>query len=303
MSWLTDIEPDASAPHGVVDLVVEPGVKDLGSFRVRRALPSERRRMIGPFIFLDHMGPAVFDPGQGMDVRPHPHIGLATLTYLVEGGIRHRDTLGSVADIAPGDVNWMTAGRGIAHSERTAPELRAAGQQMQGIQSWIALPRAHEEDAPGFFHHDAAALPHLDDAGVRLRMIVGHGYGVRSPVATDWSMLYADVALDAGRALPLPDEHAERGVYVVDGQVEVAGEGYDAHRLLVFRPGDRITLRAVLPSRVILLGGEPMDGPRHLWWNFVHSSKDRIEAAKADWRAGRFGVVPGEGREFIPLLD
>lgn len=301
MSWLTDIEPRAEATGGLVDLVVEPGVKDLGGFRVRRALPSEQRRMVGPFIFLDHMGPARFEPGEGMDVRPHPHIGLATLTYLVEGGIRHRDTLGTVADIAPGDVNWMTAGRGIAHSERTAPERRASGLRMQGIQSWIALPRAHEEDAPAFFHHDAGDLPHLDDQGVRLRLIVGHAYGQRSPVATDWSMVYADAALDAGRSLPLPDEHAERAVYVVDGEIEVAGEAFGAHRLLVFRPGDRITVRAKTASRLIVLGGEPMDGPRHLWWNFVHSSKDRIEAAKADWRAGRFGLVPGDDREFIPL--
>ncbi len=301
MSWLTDIEPSAEATGGHVDLVVEPGVKDLGSFRVRRALPSEQRRMVGPFIFLDHMGPARFEPGDGMDVRPHPHIGLATLTYLVEGGIRHRDTLGTVADIAPGDVNWMTAGRGIAHSERTAPERRASGQRMQGIQSWIALPRAHEEDAPAFFHHDAGDLPHLDDQGVRLRLIVGQAYGQRSPVATDWSMVYADAALDAGRSLPLPDQHAERAVYVVAGEIEIAGEAFGAHRLLVFRPGDRITVRAKTASRLIVLGGEPMDGPRHLWWNFVHSSKDRIEAAKADWRAGRFGLVPDDDREFIPL--
>ncbi len=303
MSWLTDISPDGSGTQGHVELVVEPGVKDLGSFRVRRALPSEQRRMVGPFIFLDHMGPAHFDPGQGMDVRPHPHIGLATLTYLVEGGIRHRDTLGTVADIAPGDVNWMTAGRGIAHSERTAPEQRASGLRMQGLQSWIALPRAHEEDTPAFYHHSAQDLPHLDERGVRLRLIVGHAYGQRSPVETDWDMVYADVALDAGRALPLPDEHAERAVYIVDGEVGIAGEQFAAHRLLVFRPGDRITLRAASPCRLIVLGGEPMDGPRHLWWNFVHSSKDRIEAAKADWRAGRFGLVPGDEREFIPLPE
>jgi redox-sensitive bicupin YhaK (pirin superfamily) len=304
MSWLTDMTGQgASSPDGAVDIVVEPGVKDLGGFRVRRALPSTQRMMVGPFIFLDHMGPAVFEPGHGIDVRPHPHIGLATLTYLIEGGIRHRDTLGSVVDIAPGEVNWMTAGRGIVHSERTAPDMRATGQHMQGIQSWIALPRAHEEDAPGFFHHGAAELPHLDDTGVRLRLIVGHAYGARSPVATDWSMLYADVALDAGRALPLPDEHAERAVYVVDGEVDVAGEAYGAHRLLVFRPGDRITLRALRPSRLILLGGEPMDGPRHLWWNFVHSSKDRIESAKADWQAGRFDKVPGDEEAFIPLPE
>ena len=299
MSFLTGIEPGT----GAAELVIEPSVKDLGSFRVRRALPHASRRMVGPFIFLDHMGPAVFEPGQGMDVRPHPHIGLATLTYLVEGGIRHRDTLGSVADIAPGDVNWMTAGRGIAHSERTAPGQRATGLRMQGIQSWIALPRAHEEDAPAFYHHDAAGLPHLADTGVSLRLIVGHAYGAISPVQTNWSMLYADVELDQGRALPLPDDHAERAVYILDGELDIAGERHTSNRLLVFRPGDRITLKATTPTRLILLGGEPMDGPRHLWWNFVHSSKDRIEAAKADWRAGRFGLVPGDEREFIPLPE
>ncbi len=303
MSWLTDYAADRHAPEGAVDIVIDPATKDLGAFRVRRALPAIARRMVGPFVFLDHMGPAMFAPGQGVDVRPHPHIGLATLTYLTEGSIRHRDSLGTLADIAPGEVNWMTAGRGIVHSERSAPERLASGQTMQGIQSWMALPKAHEEDAPAFYHHSAAELPLLQDTGVSVRMIVGHGYGVSSPVKTDWSMLYADAQLTAGAALPLPNEHAERAVYVISGTIEIAGETYGAHKLLVFRPGDRITLRAVADGQLLLLGGEPMDGPRHLWWNFVHSSKDRIEAAKADWKSGRFAPVPGDDAEFIPLPE
>jgi redox-sensitive bicupin YhaK (pirin superfamily) len=299
MSWLTDATPDG--PDGAVDLVIKPVTKDLGGFRVQRVLPSPLRQLIGPFIFLDHLGPAVFGPGHGIDVRPHPHIGLATLTYLVEGRIRHRDSVGSDQEIVPGDVNWMTAGRGIAHSERSDAD-RTAARTMSGIQSWVALPRAHEESAPGFFHHAGGSLPVLRDGGVTVRLIAGSAYGATSPVATLSSMVYADVTMDAGSSLPLPGEHAERGIYLLQGAVSIGGEGYGPHRLLVFRPGDAITVRADVATRLIVLGGEPMDGPRHLWWNFVHSSKDRIEAAKADWRAGRFGEVPGE-QEFIPLPE
>ncbi len=302
MSWLTDVEPTVGS-SGAVDIVIEPGVKDLGGFRVRRALPSARRRMVGPFIFLDHMGPARFAVGEGIDVRPHPHIGLATLTYLMAGSILHRDTLGSSQDITPGDVNWMTAGRGIAHSERSSLASRASARGMAAVQSWVALPRAHEEAAPGFFHHDRSQLPHLQDSGTALRLIVGAAYGQTSPVRTFSHMFYADASLAANAALPLPAEHAERAVYVLEGEVEIAGETYGAHVLLVFRPADAITVRATRPSRILLLGGEPMDGPRHIWWNFAHSSQDRIEQAKADWKAGRFGLVPGDEREFIPLPD
>ena len=299
MSWLTE----ADGAVGAVDLVIEPGVKDLGSFRVRRALPSVQRRMVGPFVFLDHVGPSVFGPGQALDVRPHPHIGLATLTYLTEGSIFHRDTLGSAATILPGAVNWMTAGRGIAHSERTDPVALATERRLCGIQSWVALPRAHEETAPAFHHHEGEALPLLEDTGLSVRLIAGSAYGRAAAVATFSETLYADAVLRQGAALPLPREHAERAVYVLEGAVEIAGEHFAANRLLVFRPGDAITLRALADARVLLLGGEPMDGPRHLWWNFVHSSKDRIEQAKADWRAGRFGLVPGDEEEFIPLPD
>lgn len=299
MSWLS--LPDAGMAEGHVDLVVAPSTKDLGDgFRVRRALPSAGRRMVGPFVFLDHMGPAILPPGKGLDVRPHPHIGLATLTYLTEGQILHRDSLGVVQPIDPGDVNWMTAGRGIVHSERTEAGLRATGHTLTGIQSWIALPRAHEETAPGFVHRGAGELLHLTDRGVGVRVIVGSMFGQTSPIESFSAMFYADAHLDAGAAIPLPADYAERAAYVIGGEVEIAGEIFGEHRLLVFRPGDAITIRATQPARVLLLGGEPMDGPRHLWWNFVHSSKDRIEAAKADWKAGRFDAVPGED-EFIPL--
>lgn len=305
MSWLSlpDATPDAGPNANSVDLVVEPSTKDLGDgFRVRRALPSVGRRMVGPFVFLDHMGPAILAPGKGLDVRPHPHIGLATLTYLTQGQILHRDSLGVVQPIDPGDVNLMTAGRGIVHSERTEAGLRAHGHTLTGIQSWIALPKAHEETAPGFVHRSAGDLPQVSDRGVDLRLIVGSLFGQTSPVATLSDMFYADAHMATGATMPLPADHAERAAYVIEGEVEIAGETYGAHRLLVFRPGDAITLRATAPLRILLLGGEPMDGPRHLWWNFVHSSKDRIEAAKADWKAGRFDAVPGEG-EFIPLPD
>ncbi|MBN8892062.1 MAG: hypothetical protein BGP12_16920 [Rhodospirillales bacterium 70-18] len=299
MSWLPTPDPEAD---GAVDLVVEPSSKDLGGFSVRRALPSIKRRMVGPFVFLDHMGPALMAQGQGMDVRPHPHIGLATLTYLTEGSFVHRDSLGSLQEIRPGEVNWMTAGRGIAHSERTGTQTRLAPHRIHGIQSWIALPKAHEETDPGFAHHDVDSLPAVTDRGVSLRLIVGGMFGQRAPVRTFSDMFYADAELAPGAALPLPAEHVERAVYVMQGAVEIAGDVFAAPRLLVFRPGDAITLRATEPSRVLLLGGEPMDGPRHIWWNFVSSSQDRIDAAKADWKSGRFAPVPDD-REFIPLPE
>lgn len=304
MSWLTGTGPASGAGHeGHLDLVIEPSERDIGGLRVRRALPSIKRRLVGPFIFLDHMGPVHYEPDDGMDVRPHPHIGLATVTYLFEGSIFHRDTLGSAQDIVPGDVNWMTAGRGIAHSERSSPQARRRARDMAGVQSWVALPRAHEETEPGFFHHGGSELPQLDDTGLQVRIVAGTAYGQASPVKTFSGTLYADVSMAAGTKLPLPNEHAERSAYLVEGEVEIAGELFGPHKLLVFRPGDQITLMAKADTRLMLIGGEPMDGPRHMWWNFVSSSKERIEQAKADWRAGRFGLVPGDDREFIPLPD
>jgi redox-sensitive bicupin YhaK (pirin superfamily) len=289
-----------------LDLVVVPRTHDLGDgFEVRRALPSTQRRMVGPFVFLDHMGPVVFRPGSGLDVRPHPHIGLATVTYLLRGEIFHRDSLGSAQAIRPGEVNWMTAGRGIVHSERTAPDLRAAGSLLYGLQCWVALPKAHEETEPGFAHFDVASLPVEQGDGVTARLVAGEFFGRRSPAPTLSPMVYADIALQPGARIELPALYAEQALYVVDGPLDLGADGvHDGGRLLVLRPGAAVTLRAAGPSsaRVMLLGGEPMDGPRYLSWNFVASSAERIEQAKDDWRAQRFAAVPGE-TEFIPLPD
>jgi len=275
---------------------------DIGGFEVRRALPSVKRRMVGPFVFLDQMGPAEFLIGHGLDVRPHPHIGLATVTYLFEGEIMHRDSLGTVQPIRPGAVNWMTAGSGIAHSERTAPELRAQGFNLFGIQAWVALPSSAEETAPTFVHYPAKGLPIIQGEGKTVRVIAGSLYGESSPVETPTATFYADAALEAGARIPLPADHEERAVYVAQGKIDIAGDSFEMGQLLVFRPGDEITITALTPARVMLLGGEPMDGPRHIWWNFVSSSMDRIEQAKADWKAGRFGAVPDDN-EFIPLPE
>jgi redox-sensitive bicupin YhaK (pirin superfamily) len=296
-------QPDAMPEHGPVMLTIEPKPRDLGdNFMVRRALPAIEKRMVGPFIFWDEFGPARFEAGKGLDVRPHPHINLATITYLLDGEIFHRDTLGSAQAIRPGDVNWMNAGRGIAHSERTAPELRATGSPIGGVQSWIALPEAHEESAPFFVHHGAAALPKLDEGGKRVRAIAGKLYGLASPVKTFSEIFYADAQLDVGASLPLDAEHEERGLYTISGEIEIAGDVFTPGRLLVFRPGDALTIRARTPARFMLLGGANL-GTRHLWWNFVSSRKERIEQAKEDWREGRFGKVPDDDKEFIPLPE
>jgi redox-sensitive bicupin YhaK (pirin superfamily) len=285
-----------------IERVIVPRTSDLGGFFVRRALPSSQRRMVGPFIFFDHMGPAEFRAGQGIDVRPHPHIGLATVTYLFAGEIMHRDSLGSVAAIEPGAVNWMTAGRGIAHSERTAPDHRVAGEPLHGLQCWVALPEQAEEGAPAFVHHDAGELPIATGEGKTVRVVAGRFLGMTSPVATGWETLMADATLAAGASLPLDADTEERALYIVSGEIEIAGDRFEAGRLLVFRPGDRITVTAVSPARLVVVGGAAMDGPRHIWWNFVSSRKERIDQAKADWKAGRFDLVPGE-TEFIPLPE
>ena len=293
---------DAAAADGI-ETVIVPRARDLGGFEVRRALPSAQRQMVGPFIFFDQMGPALMQPGQGIDVRPHPHIGLSTVTWLFDGSIYHRDSLGSSQPISPGELNWMTAGKGIVHSERTAPPDLARERKVFGIQSWVALPKAHEEVAPAFDHVEAHKLPVIEERGLTARIIAGSLYGASSPVKTHSDLFYADVQMAAGSALPLPVEHEERGVYVAEGSIEVAGQSFEEGRLLVFRPGDAITLRARTNARVMLLGGEPMDGPRYIWWNFVSSSKDRIEAAKDDWKRARFAIVPGDEKDFIPLPE
>jgi redox-sensitive bicupin YhaK (pirin superfamily) len=280
-----------------------PRTRDLGDgFSVRRALPSVRRRMVGPFIFWDQMGPAVFNEGKGIDVRPHPHIGLATVTYVFEGEILHRDNLGVVQNLQPGALNWMMAGKGVAHSERTPLQSRTAGCRLFGIQAWVALPKQYEEADPSFTHVPANELPIIEDHGVRVRIIAGSMYGARSPVKTLSEMFYADAALEAGAKLELPAGHEERAVFVAGGSLEVSGDTFATSQLLIFRPGDPVTLRAPAGARVLLLGGEPMDGPRHIYWNFVSSSRDQIEQAKADWAAGRFKQVPGE-TDFIPLPE
>ncbi len=287
-----------------IDTVLIPRTHDLGGFEVRRALPTQDRRMVGPFIFFDQMGPGEFLAGNGLDVRPHPHIGLATVTYLFEGEIMHRDSLGSVQPIRPGDVNWMTAGSGIAHSERTDRARRAHSNRLFGIQSWIALPQAQEEATPAFAHHPAASLPMLRDGGASVRLIAGEAWGERSPVAALSPMFYADVALETNAVVPLPQEHAERAAYVLEGAVDASGDRFEPGGMLIFRPGDGLALRAVGgPARLLLLGGAPMDGPRHLFWNFVSSRRERIEQAKADWKAGRFAKVVQDGEEFIPLPE
>jgi redox-sensitive bicupin YhaK (pirin superfamily) len=259
--------------------------------------------MIGPFIFWDQMGPATFPVGGGINVRPHPHIGLATLTYLFEGEVYHRDSLGSSIAIHPGAVNLMTAGKGIVHSERTRDELKAAGPTLFGIQSWIALPKAKEEIAPAFEHQGQSDLPLIEGEGKEVRIIAGSMWGATAPTSTYSEMIYADVAMTTGSKLPIPAEHDERAVYVAEGTIEIGGDSYDSGQLLVLEAGQPVTVTARSQVRLQVLGGEPMDGPRYIWWNFVSSSKDRIEAAKADWTAGKFDIVPGDEEEFIPLPE
>lgn len=284
-----------------IDLVLRPTAHDIGGFEVRRALPSRERRMVGPFIFFDHMGPAQLDPGHGLDVRPHPHINLSTVTYLFDGAIDHRDSLGTFRTIEPGAVNLMTAGKGIVHSERSPQALRAEGPRLHGIQTWLALPRALEEIDPAFEHVPAADLPKIEGDGFTATLIMGASWGKTSPVTTYHPTLYADLALQTGACVPIDPDAEERALYVVSGHVSVDGDGHAAGEMLVLKPGARLILLAETGSRVMLLGGATMDGERHLFWNFVSSRRERIEAAKADWRAGRFPRVPGDEEEFIPL--
>jgi len=292
-----------SVANGPVDAVIIPPVKDLGDgFSVRRALPSPRRRMVGPFIFFDQMGPAAFTGEQALDVRPHPHIGLATVTFLLEGEIMHRDSLGSEQLIRPGEVNWMTAGQGIVHSERTPDARRGVGGALFGLQTWVALPKAHEETAPAFRHYKASDIPTAQDAGARLTLIAGSADGLVSPVETFSDMIYADLTLAPGARYRFAAEHVERAIYVVTGDLRVEGQadGFGAAQLVVLRPGAEVVLTSERGARLMLVGGEPFPEKRFIYWNFVSSSADRIEQAKEDWRADRFAHVPGE-TEFIPL--
>ncbi|MES0148731.1 pirin family protein [Mesorhizobium sp. M0012] len=286
-----------------IELMVIPNAKDIGGFQVRRALPTARRRLVGPFIFFDRMGPAVLRAGQALDVRPHPHIGLSTVTYLFDGKIRHRDSLGTEMVIQPGDVNLMTAGRGIVHSERTPEELRGAPMSVSGLQTWLALPDGKEEVAPVFENTAALRLPEVEAEGVSGRVIIGAFSGLRSPVATASDTLYADLRLAPGASVKIPADAEERAIYTLEGEVSISGDRFPAERLLVFRPGDEIVVSSERGAHFMLFGGASLGSKRYIWWNFVSSSKERIEQAKEEWKTGRFDIVPGDEQEFIPLPE
>ena len=311
MSWNPALDPDCPIGDAVdaIETVIVPRARDLGDFEVRRALPAPKRQMVGPFIFFDQMGPAEFITGQGIDIRPHPHIGLATVTYLYKGKFHHRDSLGTDQWIEPGAVNLMTAGHGVTHSERVDEDMLKAPYSLFGIQTWIALPEEKEDDPAAFVHVPKGDLPFLEGEGKEVRLILGDAWGSRAPVETPSEMFYADAILEAGAAIPLPENHEDRGVYVTSGSVEVAGQVFGPGQMMVFRPGDRVSLRAgETGARLMLLGGATLGGPRHIWWNFVASSQDRIDAAKEAWRAGdwqhgRFQLPPTDDSEFIPLPD
>lgn len=311
MSWNPALDPDCPKGDAVdaIETVIVPRARDLGGFEVRRALPAPKRQMVGPFIFFDQMGPAEFVTGKGIDVRPHPHIGLATVTYLYRGKIHHRDSLGTDQWIEPGAVNWMVAGHGITHSERTDGVVRENSHSLFGIQTWVALPKDAEDDPAAFEHAPMDTLPFLEGEGKEVRLILGDAWGERAPVQTASEMFYADAVLEAGVRMPLPDNHEDRGVYVVHGSIVVAGQTFEAGQMMVFRPGDQMSVTAgETGARLMLLGGATLEGSRHIWWNFVASSKERIDAAKEAWRAGdwahgRFKLPPGDDDEFIPLPD
>jgi len=308
MSWNPTQDPECpSSGRGALETLIIPRARDLGGFEVRRALPSPERQMVGPFIFFDQMGPAEFITEGGIDVRPHPHIGLGTVTYLYDGEFEHRDSLGTHQMIHPGEVNWMVAGRGITHSERTSAKNRARAHKVFGIQTWIALPEDREEMAPDFEHHGKTALPMIRDAGVEARLILGSAFGETSPVTMQSETFYLDVVMAPCAVFPLPDNHEDRGLYVTEGSIEVAGDMFEAGRMMVFRPGDRMFVTAgPAGARLMALGGATMNEGRYIWWNFVSSSADRIEQAKEDWKAGDwangpFRLPPGDEDEFIPI--
>ena len=289
-----------------VNRIIDKRTRDLGGgFVVGRVLPFHARRMVGPFIFFDHLGPLELAPGipKELDVRPHPHIGLSTVTYLYSGAITHRDSLGIRQDITPGDVNWMTAGRGIVHSERTPQELRGAPMSMSGLQTWIALPDGQEEIAPAFRNTAQADLPDFDGEGVSGSVVIGSFQGVKSPVRAYSETLYASIRLDAGARVQIPADAEERAIYVLEGSVVIAGDCFPSDRLLVFRPGDEIVVSSEQGAHMMLFGGASLGSKRYIWWNFVSSSKERIEQAKDEWRTARFDIVPGDEEEYIPLPE
>lgn len=309
MSWNPTLDPGCPDDVGIdsIETLIVPRARDLGGFEVRRALPAPKRQMVGPFIFFDQAGPAEFLTGQGIDIRPHPHIGLGTVTYLYRGSFHHRDSTGADQVIEPGALNWMVAGRGVTHSERTPEPARTGPSSMFGIQTWIALPEDREDDAPFFEHHGASALPEIIDTGITARLILGAAYGATAPATMHSETFYLDVTLAPEARFPLPDDHEDRGIYVTQGSVSIAGESFEAGRMMVFRPGDRITVAAgPHGARFMALGGATLNGPRHIWWNFVASSRERIEEAKAQWRdqkwgQGLFDLPPEDRSEHIPL--
>jgi redox-sensitive bicupin YhaK (pirin superfamily) len=286
-----------------IETLIEARCRSIGDFSVGRVLPSVARRTVGPFIFFDHMGPADLAPGQGIQVRPHPHINLATVTYLFEGEIEHRDSLGYYQTIKPGAVNWMTAGRGIVHSERSSVEEVARQSRLDGIQLWVGLPKADEETEPSFAHHPANTIPEMRIGGATARVLIGTAWEETSPVQTVHPMFYAAIEMPRGSEVTLPGTHPERAAYLASGEVQVGLETLSPKQMAVFRRDSDVILHATSDSRVMVIGGEPLDGPRHLWWNFVSSSKERIERAKTDWVEGHFPKVAGDESEFIPLPD
>ena len=285
----------------MITRVIEPRRRDVTGLAVGRVLPVAGQRSVGPFVFLDHMGPAELSPGEGIDVPPHPHIGLATVTYLFDGEMVHRDSMGVEQTIRPGDVNWMSAGAGVTHSERTSDSDRASASRLHGMQSWVALPRECEEDEPRFQHHRGSTLPEADDAGVRLRLLAGTGYGLESPVRVSSPLVYAELAMDPGAACSLPDEHEERAIFIESGTLRGSGNTLDAGRLYVLDAGELPRLEAVGATRAMVLGGAPLDAPRKMFWNFVSSTAERIERAKGEYAAGRFPRIPGDDAAFVPM--
>jgi redox-sensitive bicupin YhaK (pirin superfamily) len=286
----------------MIATLLKPRVRDLGSFQVQRLLPAFPDKMVGPFIFFDHFGPVSFAAGQGVDVRPHPHIGLATVTYLFEGSQVHRDSLGTVQRIEPGDVNWMTAGAGIVHSERTAPQERTTGHRLHGLQSWVALPKSHEQAKPSFSHHAKQTLPQISLPGAKMQLIAGTAFGQRAPTPTFSPIFYVAAEMAGGAAFDLPPEHEQRAVYPVEGGLRVSGEPLPLRHMAVLEPWTTVRIEADSAARFVLLGGAKMDGDRLIWWNFVASSKELIDAAATRWRAQEFPPVPDE-TEFIPLPE
>ena len=305
MSFFPGKDPEAGDAFASdqIELMVIPNAKDIGGFEVRRALPTAKRRLVGPFIFFDRMGPAILRAGHALDVRPHPHIGLSTVTYLFDGKIRHRDSLGTEMVIQPGDVNLMTAGRGIVHSERTPEELRGAPMSISGLQTWLALPDDKEEVAPVFENTAALSLPEIRSEGVGGRVVIGDFGGLRSPVKTASDTLYADLRLAPRAKVKIPADAEERAIYTLEGDVSISGDVFPAERLLVFRPGDEIVVSSERGAHFMLFGGASLGSKRYIWWNFVSSSKERIEQAKEEWKTGRFDIVPGDEEEFIPLPE